>query len=135
MKATYFGILIIALCAGPLLDAVLGCKSAFVPTVIDLSAIVLHDIEAGDPPAQIASDVCKSLGGTSLTDTVCADVTTVVADIVQNLISSGKLSAAGETHARIILDAMHPSSHSSSSSSLHSSSHSSSSSSSPGACP
>lgn len=90
--------------------ALAACNAVF-PVVKDLSTIVLDDIEAGDGQAQIASDVCKALGGTSTTDAVCADVSTLIVNIITDLLAKGKLSAVGETRARVMLSsfkAPHP---------------------------
>lgn len=88
--------------------AAIGCKGPIGPQIVDVAGIVLADLEAGDGEAKIASDVCHALGGSSTTDAVCADVSTIVADIVANLIAKGKLSPAGETRARLILASMRP---------------------------
>lgn len=102
----------IAILAGCILTAaalgISGCKGPIGPQIVDVAGIVLADLEAGDSPSQISSDVCHALGGTATTDAVCADVTTIVADIITDLIAKGRLSPTGEARARLTLAAMHP---------------------------
>lgn len=102
----------IAILAGCILAAaalgISGCKGPIGPQIVDVAGIVLADLEAGDSPSQIASDVCKAFGGNAATDAVCADVPTVIATIITDLIEKGKLSPTGEARARLTLAAMHP---------------------------
>jgi len=56
--------------------------------------VVEADVQAGDAPAQIDSDVCKALGGSATTDAICAGVTVLVQDALQLLLDGGKLTPA-----------------------------------------
>lgn len=73
------------------LSGPVACKGAVVPTVLDVVNVVEKDLEAGDTPAQIDSDVCAALGGTATTDAVCADVTVLVQDAIALLVDGGVL--------------------------------------------
>lgn len=85
-----------------------GCSGVKSPSFSTLSEIVLADIEAGDGPSQVASDVCKAFGGNSTTDAICADVTNVIENIITDLIVKGKLNGPGEARARAMLSALRP---------------------------
>jgi hypothetical protein len=84
--------------------SVSGCSafdSAF-PVVVNVVKIVADDIAAGDTEAQLASDVCKALGGTTPTDAVCADVAQVIADALGLMLKDAKTPAATRTRALVI---------------------------------
>ena len=83
------------------LVAPVGCQQiqAAFPTLDKIEAVVAADFEAGDSDETIAADVCKTLGGTSSTDAVCADVTQLVVDAVTFLVDSGTLSAKAKANA------------------------------------
>jgi hypothetical protein len=66
-------------------------QAAF-PTLDALEKTVLADLMAGDSPAQIASDVCKDLGGNALTDAICADATIIAVDIINALVDTKVLA-------------------------------------------
>ena len=72
-----------------------GCAQAqtALTKMQQIEQTIIDDFEAGDSDGQIASDVCTDLGGSSLTDAVCADVTTFLSGVVQALIDSGALSS------------------------------------------
>ncbi len=80
--------------------AVAGCKSPVLPAVQNVVNVVLTDLQAGDSDAQIASDVCKALGGSAPTDAVCGGVEVVIQDAIALLIDSGTLSAADLSKAQ-----------------------------------
>jgi len=95
---------IVALCAA------LGgsaCKPSTLPTIVNVADIVLHDIQAGDAPAQIDSDVCQALGGSVTTDAVCASVTVLVQDAIALLLDGGSLTPAQVTTANAYMT-VHP---------------------------
>lgn len=72
-----------------------GCTSAQTAfsKMQQVEQTIIDDFEAGDSDGQIAADVCTDLGGTSLTDAVCADVTTFLTGVVQALIDTGALAS------------------------------------------
>ena len=70
-----------------------ACTSAQVAKVESVADTIIHDVQVGDTEAQIASDVCADLGGSSLTDVVCGDVATVIAGIIPVLLADPKVSA------------------------------------------
>lgn len=85
---------------------VTGCalvKAAW-PFVETIAQTILDDLKAADPASQIASDVCKDMGGSSATDAVCADVPIVVADVAELLMKDSQTPA----EARQKLGALHP---------------------------
>jgi hypothetical protein len=71
-----------------------ACKSTTLPSFLNLVSVVEADLVAGDGEAQISSDVCKALGGSALTDAVCANVGTIIYDIVVYLVDGGNLPPA-----------------------------------------
>jgi hypothetical protein len=71
------------------LSTTTSCKPGNFPTI---AQTIIADLEAGDSDSKIASDVCADLGGSSMTDAICADVTTVVTNIIKALILNGSLS-------------------------------------------
>ena len=66
-----------------------ACTKTTFPTITTIEQTVLSDIQAGKGPAQIDSDVCADLGGSSTTDVVCAGVTTLVLDAIDLLEVAG----------------------------------------------
>jgi hypothetical protein len=77
------------------LVAVLGtqtaCTPATIPTIEAVVQVVETDLTNNVGDAQLASDVCKALGGSTSTDAVCADVPALIVDAIQLLIDSGTL--------------------------------------------
>jgi hypothetical protein len=71
-----------------------GCNPSTLPTIDTVLNVVAADIQAGDAPPQIDSDVCKALGGSTTTDAVCANVTLLVEDALQLLLDGGKITSA-----------------------------------------
>lgn len=67
---------------------------AALPELTAIENVIVADLTANDNDGQIASDVCKALGGTAMTDAVCANVTNIVADVVQSQLESGALAKA-----------------------------------------
>lgn len=57
--------------------------------------------------AQIASDVCKAMGGSASTDAVCAGAETLVQDVILYLVDSGTISPPALARGREYL-AAHP---------------------------
>jgi hypothetical protein len=84
--------------------SVSGCSAfeAAFPVVSDIVKIVADDLAAGDTEGQLASDVCKALGGNALTDQVCADVATVIADAIGLLMKDPKVSAEVKGRAAVV---------------------------------
>lgn len=70
-----------------------ACKTPVFPVIDGIANVVAQDLAAGKSDAQIASDVCQFLGGTSQQDAVCANVETLIQDAVALLIDTGVLSA------------------------------------------
>lgn len=93
------GVLLLVLAFG---SSQLACNGAVFPTLQKIEQIVQADLEANPPKtdAQIASDVCAALGGSSETDAVCADVEITIADVVSVLIDAGLLSTVGKARGR-----------------------------------
>jgi hypothetical protein len=77
-----------------------ACKGSVLPTAESVVGVIITDLQAGDTDAQIASDVCAALGGTTVTDTVCASVETVIQDVVVLLLDSSTLSPSGLARAQ-----------------------------------
>ena len=86
------------LIAGAACLVALACGKPVFPLLTTLEATIAADLEAGDSDEQMASDVCKDLGGTALTDAVCADATGIVVDIVTSLLDAKVLGP--KAHAR-----------------------------------
>ena len=84
--------------------SVSGCSAfeAAFPVVSDIVKIVADDLAAGDTEGQLASDVCKALGGSVLTDQVCADVATVIADAIGLIMKDPKVSSAVKARAMVV---------------------------------
>ena len=80
--------------------ALVACNQPVLPTVDKILNVVSADLQAGDSDPQIASDVCKALGGSAPTDAVCADVTVLVEDAVTILIDSGAISGVALSNGR-----------------------------------
>jgi hypothetical protein len=72
----------------------IACTPAQVSTVDTVLNVVAADVQAGDAPPQIDSDVCKALGGSATTDAICANVTLLVEDALQLLLDGGKITSA-----------------------------------------
>jgi hypothetical protein len=79
-----------------------SCKGPVLPAAENIVSVVLADLQANKTDAQIASDVCSALGGTSATDAICASVETVVQDVATYLIDAGLVSGASLEHAKAI---------------------------------
>jgi hypothetical protein len=75
-----------------------GACSA-VKTVENVAQVVITDFEEGKQPAQIDADACAALGGSSLDDLICRDVSTVVIDIIDAAILNGTLKGDAKTRA------------------------------------
>jgi hypothetical protein len=72
------------------------------PVALNIVEVVANDIAAGDTEAQLASDVCKTLGGSSTTDAICADVADVIANAVGLLLKDPKFPAALKLRALVM---------------------------------
>ena len=96
------------LCILGLSAAVLvACNQPVLPTIDKVINVVTADLQAGDSDSQIASDVCKALGGSATTDAVCADVPVLVADAIAILIDTGTIAGPAMSNARAY-QARHP---------------------------
>jgi hypothetical protein len=71
-----------------------ACKGPIYPELQAVEQVVADDLASGATDAQMASDVCKALGGSALTDAVCAGVETVIQDVLQVLLDTQSLSPA-----------------------------------------
>ena len=94
LAAKAAGAAAIVLGLGLLTASQTACTPATVPTLVAVLQIVEADVQAGDAPPQIDSDVCKALGGSATTDAICAGVTVLVQDALQLLLDGGKLTPA-----------------------------------------
>jgi len=95
-----FAIIALLAVAGPSLT---GCKGPIFPEIQAVEQVVAADLEAGKTDAQIASDVCAALGGTSTTDAICGGVATLITDVVMVLLDTGVLSQKGQVNAHALL--------------------------------
>ena len=77
-----------------------GCNQPVLPVFEQVVAVVEQDIQNNVSDSQMASDVCKAMGGTATTDAVCAGVEVVIQDAVQLLIDSGVLSGNSLARAK-----------------------------------
>lgn len=77
-----------------------GCTPAQVSTFDAIANKVLADLQAGDTDTQMASDVCQILGGSALTDAVCANVANILNDVVSALLDSGQATGAALANAQ-----------------------------------
>ncbi len=96
--------------AGLLLAAYLaGCSAiqAAFPTLDKVEQVVAADLANGVSDAQMASDVCNALGGSSTTDAICASTERLIQDVIVALVDAGILKgkAAENGHAYL---ARHP---------------------------
>lgn len=66
-----------------------GCGQPVLPIAAAITNVVANDLAQGKSDAQIASDVCQALGGTSTQDAVCASVETLIQDAITLLIDTG----------------------------------------------
>lgn len=73
-----------------------SCKA--LPTVENVAQVVIADFLEGKSQQQIEADACNALGGTSLEDVACKDVSALVVDIIESAIAKGQLS--GDARAR-----------------------------------
>jgi hypothetical protein len=87
--------------AGGVMAPTAGCQQvqAAFPTLNAIEQVVAKDLAAGVTDAQMASDVCAVLGGSALTDAVCADATQLVVDAVNFLLDSGSVTGVARTNA------------------------------------
>lgn len=76
-----------------------GCGQPLFPTLSAIEQTVASDLAAGKNDAQIASDVCADLGGSSSTDAVCANVEVLVQDAIALLIDAGVLKGVALQNA------------------------------------
>ena len=84
-----------------------ACKGSALPVIENVVSVVEADLAAGKSDAQMASDVCAALGGSVLTDAICASAETILQDVIVYLIDSGKLSAPAQQRAASYM-AAHP---------------------------
>ena len=91
------------------LAALTACGQPLFPALQKIEQTVQADLEATPPKtdAQIASDVCADLGGSSSTDAACADVEIVIQDVIAVLVDTGVLSTAGKARGAAFMTA-HP---------------------------
>lgn len=83
-----------------------GCNGRpVVPTAETVVGVIFADFEAGKTQQQIEADACAVLGGTSLEDVACRDVTQLVVDVLQSLLAGGKLSPAATERAKVYVAA------------------------------
>ena len=102
------GALLLVFGLGGTATSTTACKGgSILPVSENVVAVVLADLERGDSYAQIASDVCKALGGNAPTDAVCAGAETLVQDVIQYLIDTGTISPPAVARGREYL-AAHP---------------------------
>jgi hypothetical protein len=78
-----------------------GCKGPVFPVLESIEQTVATDLASGASDEQMASDVCKDLGGSALTDSVCAGAAAIVTDVVAALVESGSISGATLDHAHV----------------------------------
>ena len=76
-----------------------GCPQA-VTTTENVAQVVLADFAAGKSRTQIETDACIALGGTSLEDVVCKDVSALIVDIIEAALAKSQLSGIGLTNAQ-----------------------------------
>jgi hypothetical protein len=69
-----------------------ACKGPLYPELQAVEQVVANDLASGATDAQMASDVCKALGGSALTDAVCSGVETVIQDVLTVLLETNSLS-------------------------------------------
>jgi len=84
-----------------------ACKGPVLPVAENIVSVVEADLAAGKTDAQIASDVCSALGGSSATDAICASTETVVQDVITYLIDSGIISGVALERGKAYM-AAHP---------------------------
>jgi len=86
-----------------------GCQQAkSAESLFDkIAGTVENDLSVGASDAQIASDVCADLGGTTSTDAICADAEPIVQSVVTILVDSGVLTGASLANAKSY-QARHP---------------------------
>lgn len=101
--------LVLALIAGAFALLVVACTTlqAAFPFLDKVEQVVAADLANGASDAQMASDVCAALGGSSTTDAICASSERLIQDVIVALVDSGVLKgkAAENGHAYL---ARHP---------------------------
>ena len=100
LAAKVAGAAVLALCLGGIVTTQSGCGTPIVPAIQAVVQVVEKDLAANVGDAQMASDVCKALGGSATTDAVCADVPALIVDAIQLLLDGGKLPAPSVTTAK-----------------------------------
>jgi hypothetical protein len=77
-----------------LIGSTTACNPPKTPLLSTLEQTVENDLAKGDSDAQIASDVCSDLGGTALTDAVCAGAWILASDIVTTLLDLDAINSS-----------------------------------------
>lgn len=99
-------ILLLALGAG-IVTTQTACAQPVLPTIVKVEQVVEADLAAGVSDSQLASDVCKALGGSATTDAICANVPALISDAVALIIDSGVLGDPAVPNAQAYM-ARHP---------------------------
>jgi hypothetical protein len=73
-------------------------QAAF-PTLQKIEQTIANDLQAGAGDEQMAADVCSDLGGTALTDAICAGAAGIVTDVVTLLVDSGQVQGPALSNA------------------------------------
>lgn len=95
--ATFLGVLLVV---GAVSGGAAACGQPVFPTLSAIEQTIATDLAAGKSDAQIASDVCADLGGSSSTDAVCGGVETIVQDVITVLIDTGVISGKALENAK-----------------------------------
>ena len=77
-----------------------ACSPALFGELSNLEKDVAADLASNASEAQMASDVCRDLGGSSVTDAVCADVPAILNDTIALLVDGGWVKGPAAANAR-----------------------------------
>lgn len=80
-----------------------GCKQALFPTLDAIESVVATDLGKGATIDQIENDVCAQVFSSTLADAACGDVTNLVTDALEMLISTGSISGPALENGKAML--------------------------------